>query len=101
MGKRRTRKQKETAKHAFTIKWSPDLTESQIEPRKEKTEPNVKRQFDVKAKSEPYYTNKEKDSVISTKSNNLKRIKKDIVRSLTIAMIIMGIELMLYLALKG
>lgn len=101
MKKRRTRKQKEIAKHTFAIRWNPSPTDTKSEPAKRKFEASVKGQFNITYKKDLPQAKTVKTSVISAKSDYLKRIRKDIARSLTIAALIIGIELVLYLALNA
>ncbi|OGM25080.1 hypothetical protein A2962_02130 [Candidatus Woesebacteria bacterium RIFCSPLOWO2_01_FULL_39_61] len=101
MKKRRTRKQKATAKHEFTIRWDPTLPQTKNEPAKDRFEASVKGQFKIADKKGIPQAKIAKTAAISAKSDYLKRIKKDIMRSLTIAALIMGAELVLYLALNA
>jgi len=93
MGKRRTRKQKVEARHHLTVSWSPEKNE----PRKATFEPIVNRQ---KAKD---LSKKKVNSVNAMHSDytgqfiNVASIRKDIIKSLSIATFILASEVVLYL----
>lgn len=91
MAKRRTRKQKISAQHKFSISWSP-------EAQKDKTEPNVKGQITKTTKSKPIKAGKAKSAKSSAKDRDLVKIKRDIIKSLIFAGIILGTEIVIYLA---
>lgn len=84
MGKRRTRKDKETARHAFNISWSP--------------EPSVKGQFNSEAKKVDHKADELKSARIMAKDASFVSSKRDIVKSLLIASLILALEVVLYLA---
>lgn len=92
MPKRRTRKQKETARHPFTIHW---------EPKKKDFEANVKRQFQDCPKHSGSKTNLEKKSENTQEMANLALIKKDIVKSLVLAALILASEVVIYFLWSG
>ena len=89
MSGKRTRKQKEKAIDNFKINWT-------TEPGNTVSEANVKRQF----KSDPEKTNfkpdKEKRAEATAKEDNLGKIKRNILRSLIIVSLILGLELVVY-----
>ena len=94
MAKRRTRKDKESAHHQFLYSW-------QNEPKKVSAEANVKSQF----KNVPEAKNSSAIPVIPVKRAkimaqvyDLASIKRNILRSLIMASLILGIELVVYLA---
>lgn len=94
MAKRRTRKDKESAKHNFTISWKPEIEKVLFEP-------NVNRQT-KNIKNHPHPKSVIRNNAESTeKGKNLASIKKDIFKSLTLALLILTSELMLYLFLKS
>ncbi|OGM02351.1 hypothetical protein A2115_03255 [Candidatus Woesebacteria bacterium GWA1_41_8] len=90
MSKRRTRKQKESARHQVSVSWSPS-------PKRSSAEANVKGQIDS--------TKGRKLSRQSSSNNpnnsdyiiNIATIKKEIKRSLFLASTIVAMELVLYL----
>ena len=85
MAKRRTKKEKEKAKHAFNLSWAP-------------SEPGVKGQFNFEPKG-PRAGREHKESALSlAKDGSLASIKKDIVKSLIIVSLILALELVIYLA---
>jgi len=85
MAKRRTKKEKEKAKHAFNLSWAP-------------SEAGVKGQFNFEPKR-PRAGLQHKESALSlAKDGSLASIKKDIVKSLIIVSLILALELVIYLA---
>ncbi len=96
MAKRRTRKDKEKAKHQFTISWKPSQSKIKSEAKNKAFEPNVKRQFKYTDKKPGYSDNKLKETYLSEKSYDLASIKKDMLRSLILATIILASEIVLY-----
>ncbi|MFZ5932615.1 MAG: hypothetical protein ACOYT7_00805 [Patescibacteria group bacterium] len=80
MGKRRTRQEKERALHTFVFTH------------------DVKGQFKIEAKSQEAKPDKPKNADILAKDGNLASIKADILKSLLIASLILGAELVVYLA---
>ena len=90
MAKHRTRKQKELAKHTFTISWKP-------EAKKTDSEPSVKRQIETNKKIKKGNDLRIKHSDYSDQIVNLASIKKDITKSLILAVIILASEVVLYL----
>lgn len=93
MSKRRTRKQKEKAKHAFQVSWEP----SSSMPKRVKSEASVKRQL-PKSSTKPGSKKKIYKFTKNTEQNtDLASIKKDISKSLIFTAIILASEIMLYL----
>lgn len=91
MAKRRTRKQKEKAKHGFT-------ETHKISLKKDLFEPTVKGQFKTNKKARherPGISNK---AMESAKDSSIVEIKKELLKSLLLASLILGIEVMIYLA---
>ncbi len=91
MSKRRTKKEKETAHHLFTISYRP-------EPKKTSFEPSVKGQFKntpepKKAESEPL-----KRADLSAKEYGVDFVKRDIIKSVLLVSFILALELVIYLA---
>ncbi|OGM05826.1 hypothetical protein A2125_02005 [Candidatus Woesebacteria bacterium GWB1_43_5] len=91
MAKRRTRKQKQTTKHA-------SLRQLYLNPEAEINV--VKREFSYKPNAVPAEAKKHKKAVSSPQDSSQKFIKRDIVKSLALASFILSLELVLYLAWK-
>ena len=100
MAKRRTRKQKETAKHMFTVSWDPSEKESLTSTKTSLSEPAVKGQFKKRRESAPLKPERKKNANSMVKDGYLSEIKGDIVKSLSLALVIVGLELVIYLALN-
>lgn len=91
MGKRRTRKAKQEARHQFLYTW-------ESEPKNVRSEANVKRQLKnpIEAiKSGPRSSNMANNLA---QVYDLASVKRDIGKSLIIASLILGAELVIYLA---
>jgi len=103
MAKKRTRKQKESAKHQFNVQWKPSSGKNNYksEAKGSVFEADVKGQIKSEAEQGNFIPVRNKSTVDSEQKDNLKQIKKDITRSLIIAMIIIAAEMMLYLALNN
>jgi hypothetical protein len=95
MAKRRTRKQKEAAKHQFKISWKPNENEA----KRGTSEANVKGQFRKSEAKKPNSKPSKNYSNYTAKSENLAVIRKDIVKSLILAGMIVASEIMIYLFL--
>lgn len=91
MTKRRTRKQKEKAKHQFSISWEPTYKSSNFKP-------SVKGQFKKPSSLKVKGRLSSKNAKKLAKAGNLASIKRDIVKSLIITSFILALEIMLYLA---
>ena len=98
MKKRRTRKQKATANHEFTIRWNPTASETKTEPVKDKIEASVKGQFNIEPKKPNPSSHKHESAMNLAKDGSLASIKKDIVKSLMVVSLILALEVVLYLA---
>ena len=94
---RRTRKQKEEAKHTFTVSWKPRLDIGEFESKKVLRLASVKGQFKKEAKSRIALIAKKKMVVDSTKDAELASIKRKIGRSVILASLILSLELVIYL----
>lgn len=81
MSKRRTRKEKEKAKHTFTFTFEPDVKGQ----KKDKLE----------ARNSKFETIK--NASLSAKHNQFEPIKRDIIKSLILVSLILGMELVIYL----
>lgn len=92
MSKRRTRKEKERARHRFIISQRVLLAE----PKKVEFEANVKRQFTKPAMHPNLEKGQEEKSINTQETLNLALIKKDIIKSLILASLILASELVIY-----
>lgn len=90
MGKRRTRKQKEKAKHNFLLSWESSSNEA-------KSGGSVKRQFKNSLKSRKGKNKTSKKAKSKAKDESLIKIRHDIVKSLGLAVLIFGLEMVIYL----
>ena len=100
MAKRRTRKQKESAKHSFTVSWEPKKEESPIKAKLNLSEPTVKRQIKKGQSLASLKPKRSKNANSMVKGEYLSEIKRDIVKSLSLASVIVGLELVIYLTLN-
>ena len=92
MAKRRTKKQKKNAKHNIKITWGPkDDTGSKRH--------SVKDQKKLRTKSKLKDASNKQNSSFKAKPTVLASVKKDIVKSLSLAGLIIGLEVMIYLFL--
>ncbi len=91
MGKRRTRREKEGAHHQFTLSWQP-------EAKKTLFEPHVKGQLKNLPEAKTDRHEPVKNADILTKVGPVEPIKRDIIKSLILASLILGTELVIYLA---
>ena len=85
MAKRRTKKQKEGARHTFNLSWAP-------------SEAGVKGQFNSEPKRPKAGARKHESALSLAKDDSLASIKKDIVKSLMVVSLILALEVVLYLA---
>ena len=91
MAKRRTRKQKEKAKHQFKVSWKPEANSASPEPIvKGQTTQAQKHKVDKRVKM--------KSADRLAKDEGLGTIKRDLMKSLIIASLILALEVVLYLA---
>jgi len=100
MAKRRTRKQKEAAKHTFTVSWDPSADKASSKAKSSLSEPTVKGQFKNRQKPGSAKPKTVKNANYMVKDESLSNIKHDIVKSLSLALVIVGLELVIYLALN-
>jgi len=91
MAKRRTRKQKEEARHSLAISWSP-------EAKKGRSEPDVKGHLKNEARTPLEQASITKSADLLAKEGSLASIRRDILKSIILASLILGAELVLYLA---
>ena len=101
MAKRRTRKQKQEAKHTFSISWEPSPQTDESEAKKSISEPDVKGQLLDSVKRTSQKIKKDESAKYTERDVNLASIKKDIARSLILAGFILTTELVLYLIWKA
>lgn len=94
MAKKRTRAQKEKAHHNFTISWDPSL-------KIQSPKANVKRHFKNEASSKSIQAAKTIKANITEHSYDNKAIRKDIIKSLSLASLILCLELVIYLVWKN
>ncbi|RLC31405.1 hypothetical protein DRH13_03085 [Candidatus Woesebacteria bacterium] len=91
MAKKRTRKQKEKAKHSF-------IKTYKISLKKDSFEPIVKGQFKTNKKARHEQSGTPKKAIESAKDSSIVEVKKELLKSLLLASLILGIEVMIYLA---
>jgi len=91
MAIRRTREDKINARHQFLYSWSDKATESQFEH-------NVKRQLKTELGVDSKDSETSKNVNILAQNGTLASIKRDLLKSLFLACLILGIEVVLYLA---
>lgn len=89
MAKRRTRKEKETARYPF-ITWE---KKSENKPR----QASVKGQFKKSASNESGHKRKTENAENKEKDEDLALIKQNIIKSLILTSLILGSEIVLYL----
>jgi len=85
---KRTRKEKVGARHPFLISWEKTESVSESTP--------VKGQMKIEAKSPQKKINTLKNADIQDKELSLDQMKHNIVRSLLLASLILGLELVIY-----
>lgn len=90
MAKRRTRKQKEKAKHDFIAKLHSG-------PGKGSSEPVVKGQFKKSGTDKAAKTKPTKNADILAKQADIASVRREIIRSLILTSLILGTEIMVYL----
>ncbi|MBI4153495.1 hypothetical protein HY503_00635 [Candidatus Woesebacteria bacterium] len=91
MSKRRTRAEKEKAHHTFLYSW-------QGEPKKEQLRHDVKGQFKIEPKPASNISRKAKNANLMAKDDSLAWVKRDMVKSLILASLILAAEVVVYLA---
>jgi len=93
MAKRRTKKQKLAAKHSFQISWEGTQKKSEFQARVKGQKKNTASDSSKDSRNVKNPINLEKDA-------NSKLIKQNLTRSLIISGLILGIEMVIYLAWK-
>jgi len=97
MAKRRTRKDKEGARHQHLISWNPESKQSEADSK------NYTAASAVKGQSKPTISGTrgkdkgKKYAYYLDKNNELATIRHDLVKSLIIASLILCLELVIYL----
>jgi hypothetical protein len=89
MSKKRTKKQKQTARHDFLITWEPNASEA-------KSAKGVKRQIQNEPKIKHLSSTAEGNTVDSAQMSDIIKTQKNIIKSLILAGIILGTEVVLY-----
>ena len=89
MSKRRTKKQKIKAKHLFIPKHTMNIKTFPLKP-------TVKREKGQMKESLTNQAEKNKLLVVSDKSEDLRIVKKDILRSLSLVTLILCLEMVIY-----
>jgi hypothetical protein len=84
VGKRRTKKEKQRARHEFSLSWS--------------NEASVKGQFNSEADTRRAKPDRPESAKITANDASLKPLKRNIIKSLAIASLILALEVVLYLA---
>lgn len=100
MAKRRTKKQKRQAKHQFLLKWEPEKPITKAKAQKTVSVPTVKGQIKNQAGLSIKTKTKVKFADFQANNEALVLIKRDLVKSLIIASLILALEVVLYLAWK-
>lgn len=91
MGKRRTRAEKEKAHHAFLYSW-------QGQPEKGQVRHDVKGQFKNEPDDISKKRRKAKNANLMAKDDSLASVKRNMVKSLILASLILAAEVVVYLA---
>lgn len=91
MGKRRTRAEKENPHHAFLYSW-------QGQPEKGPGRHDVKGQFKNEPQTASRKDKKANKANVLAKDGSLASIKRDMVKSLLVASLILAAEVVVYLA---
>lgn len=93
MARKRTKKQKQKAKHQFTISWKPEADSASLEP-------DVKGQNKTTSPPQAQKESKQKDAYLLGNNLQLGTISHDIYKSLITASFMLALEIMIYLFLK-
>lgn len=91
MGKRRTRAEKEKARHSFLYSW-------QGQPEKGQVRHDVKGQFKNEPNDASLKHRKANNANVLAKDSTLASIQRDMVKSLILASLILAAEVVVYLA---
>ena len=90
--KRRTRKQKESAKHSFTVEWKPSTKST-------KSKSPVKGQLNSGTKKKTSGVKKVKNARHTALGSSTLNLKKEVTKSLFLFSLILGVEVVIYLFL--
>lgn len=101
MAKRRTKKQKVKAKHSIAIHWESDSTKVKSASKSGGSEASVKGQFKSQLKTNRNKAKRTKKPKLSDKEGGFSTIRNDILKSVILASIIIGLEMVLYLLLRS
>ncbi|QQS38881.1 hypothetical protein IPM62_05895 [Candidatus Woesebacteria bacterium] len=93
MTHRRTRKQKSLAKHQFTVSWTGNDSS-------DKSSGAVKGEKKINTTHTSSLIKTNKNAVSLAKAKKLGLIKKDIIKTLFVASLILSLELVIYLVLR-
>jgi len=93
MTKKRTRKQKVEAHHRFSIEWQPALSSSKNNIASSNVNTQMKDDKNVKKSDQ----SSNDTAVLSDKSYSLASIKKEVIKSLILAALILASEIVIYL----
>ena len=96
MSKRRTRKQKESAKHNFSLSWGPSSQSNDPEAKTSSDTSSVKRQTENSINATKSKNNKPNSANSTAVYENLGSIKHNLIKSLIISSLILSLELVLY-----
>ncbi|MGD8744371.1 MAG: hypothetical protein PVJ52_02150 [Candidatus Woesebacteria bacterium] len=99
MAKRRTKKQKRGAKHPFAVSWSPKSSKQKPKAKKGNLEAIVKGQSKKSKRGKKSSKRKKKHAYYSDYSYDIGAIRRDLIKSLSLASLIFSLEIMLYLLL--
>lgn len=98
MAKRRTKKQKIKAKRQFTVSWEPTSDSKKPRHKTGLSKAIVKGQFKNQTKANLRTGSKQKYALFSGKASYLASIKKDLLKSVMLASLILALEVVIYLA---
>ena len=99
MAKRRTRKQKQKAKHQHLLSWDPTEPNTVSEAKVQTSEPVVKGQFKSGSGSIKSKSKTSKNAPNMAKDYNLASIKRDITKSVFLASLILSLQVVIYFIL--
>lgn len=101
MAKRRTKKQKSKAKHPFLKAKSATEKKAHARLNKAKNRHTVKRQSKKPASAKSRPGTKTKKPIGTAEYENLRLIKRHLVKSLSLAALILCLEMVIYLIRRG
>ena len=89
MSKRRTRKNKERAHHKFTLSWSSEASNLI-------SKANVNRQIKTESQASEIKISVPEKAMFQAKEAGIEATKKDLIKSLILVSLILGIEVVIY-----